>query len=190
MPVTIPGVVGVLFPNLVATGNIGTGVPQLTSGVANGVVQWTPQIVVQTVDSGTLGVGSGGPMPVILPPPILLGAMTVGFASFDILGIMSPLLILGLTNGLVLAYAQALIKTTHAGVGSGTGVATFRAPPAGPIFITGFKAAGMKGQATEKLALAIGQALDVAFASLVMPVPIVGAASPVGGGGVGFGNLI
>jgi len=190
MPVTVPGVVGAVLPNLIATANLGTGVPQLASGVANGVVQWTPQIVVATIDAGSLGVGSGGPVPVVIPPPAMLGAMTGGFASFGLLGIMAPLLIAGLSNGLVLAYLQALVKTTHPGIGVGSGVAKFIAPPAGPIFIAGFKAAGMKGQSTDQLALAIGQALDIVFASLLIPIPIVGSASPAGGAGAGVGNII
>lgn len=190
MPITPAGVTGIILPNLTAATLIGTGTPQLASGVGSGVSQWTPQIIVQTIDAGSLGVGSGGPLPVVIPPPSMLGAMTAAFASFGLLGVSAPLLITGLSNGLVQAYLQGLIKTTHPGIGVGAATATFRAPPAGPVMITGFKSAGMKGQATEQLALAVGQALDTVFASLVIPVPIVGSASPTGGSGTGVGNII
>lgn len=190
MPVTIPGIVGAVSPNLLAVALIGTDVPKLSLGVANGTANWVSQITVQTVDAGTAGAGSGGPLPVVVPTPLLQGAMTAGFSSNGLLGIFSPLLITGLTNGLVLAFAQMLIKTTHAGVGTGSGVATFRAPPASVAMVAGFKSAGMVGDATERMANAVGLALDTTFASLVIPVPIVGSASPVGASGTGVGKII
>lgn len=164
--------------------------PQLAAGVATGVCMWTPQVVVMTIDAGTLGAGSGGPLPVMIPPATMLGAMQAGFASFGLLGAMAAPLATGLANGLVLAYSQALVKTTHAAVGVGSGTATFRAPPAGPSMVAGFKSAGLVGQSTEQIALAVGQALDTVFASLVMPIPIVGSASPSAGSGTGVGQII
>lgn len=189
MPITIPGVAGPVGASITATGNIGVGAPQLAAGITTGVVLWTPQIVVMTVDAGTAGVGSGGPIPVVIPGSIV-GAMISGFAAFQLLGVQSQLLATGIANGLILAYAQGLIRTTHPGVGLGAGVATFRAPAAGPSMIAGFKSAGMLGSSLERMALAVGQALDVTFANLVIPVPIVGPTSPTGASGVGVGNII
>lgn len=190
MPVTPGGVTGIVAPNLAATGNIGMGMPQLATGVGIGVSTWTAQIQVVTVDTGTLGVGAGGPLPVIVPPPALLGAMLAGFASFGLLGIMSPLLATGLANGIGLAYLQGLVQTIHPAVGTGAAVAKFVAPPATPTIIGGLASAGMTGPSVAQLGGAIGMALDTVFAALVMPLPIVGAPSPSGGGGAGTGKII
>jgi hypothetical protein len=190
MPVIIPAMVGLITPNLVATGNLGSNTPQLATGIATGLQQWIPSIVVQTTDAGSLGVGSGGPMPLVVPQPVLYGGLMTGAASAGVLGIMAPALFLGISNGIVMACAQMLIKTTHPGVGVGTGLAKFIGGSAVGAMIAGFAAAGMTGQATVQIATAVGIGLDITFQALAIPVPIVGSASPTGGSGVGVGNII
>jgi len=190
MPVVPPGIVGMLVPNMTVTGNIGSGVSKFAGGVAAGLAVWVPKIVVQTIDSGSLGVGSGGPMPLLVPPPLLYANLLIGSASFGILGPMDPLLELGLANGLTASFVQMLVKTTHPGVGAGSAIARFQAPPCIPDMIAGFASVQMVGDGPVKKASAVGMALDITFASLVMPVPIVGAPSPSGGAGVGFGQII
>jgi len=190
MPVVPPAIVGLLFPNMASTGNIGGGVAKFASGVAGGLAVWIPKIQVITIDSGSLGVGSGGPMPLVVPSPLLYANLLTGSASFGILGPMDPLLELGLANGLMAAFTGMLVKTTHPGVGVGAATAKFQAPPAIPDMIAGFSAAGLVGDGPVKKASAVGMALDITFASLVMPVPIVGAPSPSGGAGAGFGQII
>jgi len=190
MPIVLPAIVGAIVPNLIATGNIGDKTPQLATGIANGLQQWIPSIVVQTTDAGSLGVGSGGPMPLVVPQPALYGALLAGAASAGVLGIMAPLMFLGIANGLVLSFAQMLIKTTHPGVGAGTGAARFIGGSAVPAMTAGFAAAGMKGQGTVQIATAVGTGLDITFQALAIPVPIVGSASPSGGSGVGVGLII
>lgn len=189
MPITPASVSGLVAANLASTGNLGIAAPLIAAGVGNGVGSWNPQIVVMTVDAGSAGVGSGGPIPVPLSGS-LVGLMTAAFAAFGIKGTAGPTIATGIANGLLQAYLQGLIKTTHAGVGLGSGVATFRAPPAGPILVGGFKSAGLNGTFAEPLALAVGSALDSAFASLVVPIPIVGSASPMGASGTGLGQII
>lgn len=190
MPVTIPGLVGALMPNLLSTGHLGLDTPKLATGIATGVATWIPQIVIQTVDSGSLGAGKGVPIPLVVPQPALYGALVAGDAAFGLLGILTPLMTLGIANGLVLGFAQMLLNTVHAGIGVGAGVATFRAPPAGPVMVAGFQASGMNGEDAVKKANAIGMGLDTTFASLVLPVSIVGSASPAGGASTGVGNII
>jgi hypothetical protein len=190
MPVAIPTIVGAIVPNLISATCIGEKTPQLATGIANGLQQWIPSLVVQTIDSGSLGVGSGGPMPLVVPQPALYGALLTGAASAGVLGFMAPVMFLGIANGLVFSFAQMLIKTTHPGIGAGTGAARFVGGSATPAMIAGFKAAGMKGQATEQIATAIGTGLDITFQALAIPVPIVGSASPAGGSGVGVGQII
>jgi hypothetical protein len=190
MPVTSAGIIGVLVPNLVATSLIGTGVPTYANAVAQGLVTWIPQVTVQTQDVGTGGSGKNVPLPLLVPQPLLIVNITSGMSSQELLGVMAPLLILGLSNGLALAFLQMLVNTTHVGVGTGAGVATFRAPPATPSMIRGFKSAGMKGPATERKAAALGQALDQTFASLLLPVVIVGSVTPSAATGRGSGKII
>jgi hypothetical protein len=191
MPLNPPALAtGFLAPNFISVAHIGTGMPKLAMAVAIGVTQFlTLQAKVTTVDAGLLGVGTSI-IPLIVPPPLLQAGLFTGFASAGILGPMAPLTIQGLTSGLVTGFlALALIQTNHPGIGAGTGVARIAGPSAIPAMLSGFSAMGMSGGAT-KIATAIGIGLDITFAAFVEPVPIVGAGSPVGGAGVGFGSVI
>jgi hypothetical protein len=180
-----------LAPNLLSTGNIGMGMPKFAMGVAVGVCQYlTVQAKVVTVDAGVLGVGTSI-MPLLVLPPLLQGGLYAGFSSMGILGPMAPLLITGLTNGLITGWtALALLQTNHPGIGVGAGVARIVGPTAVPAMIAGFASMGMIGDGPIKTATAIGIGLDITFAGFFEPVPIVGTGSPVGGAGVGFGSVI
>jgi len=162
---------------------------QLALGVGIGVTTWTQQIVVTSVDTGTLGAGVGVPIPVIVPPTIIANMIT-GFASFALIGIMSPLVATGIANGIILAYLQGLLITAHPGTGVGAGVAKFIAPPAAPTIIAGLASAGMIGLSVPQLGGAIGMGLDLTFLAMVMPVAIVGPPSPLPGGGAGIGKIV
>lgn len=192
MPLNPPALAGAfLAPNLLSTGNIGMGMPKFAMGVAIGVCQYlTIQAKVTSIDTGVLGVGTSI-MPLIVPAPLLQGALYSGFSSMKILGPMAPLLILGLTNGLTQGWlALALLQTNHPGIGVGAGVAKITAPTAVPTMIAGFASMGLVGDGPIKTATAIGIALDITFAAFVEPIPIVGTPSIVGGAGVGFGSVI
>lgn len=190
MPVTLPQVMGTLIPNLAGTAMVGVGVPKLARALGIALSQWTPLIIVSTTDAGTAGAGKGTPMPVLIPTPLLYANLFAGMTSENLVGVMMPAFVLGLTNGLVAVYLQALTNTAHVGVGMGTGVATFRPPPAFPALQAGFAAMGMVGVANAKLARALGKGLDNTFKALVQPQPVVGPATPTGASGRGFGTLI
>lgn len=192
MPLNPPALAAAfLAPNLLSTGNIGMGMPKFAMGVAVGVCQYlTVQAKVVTVDAGVLGVGTSI-MPLLVLPPLLQGGLYAGFSSMGILGPMAPLLITGLTNGLITGWtALALLQTNHPGIGVGAGVARIVGPTAVPAMIAGFASMGMIGDGPIKTATAIGIGLDITFAGFFEPVPIVGTGSPVGGAGVGFGSVI
>lgn len=192
MPLNPPALAtGFLAPNLISVAHIGTGMPKLAMGVAVGVCNFlTLQAKVVTVDTGVLGVGTSI-MPLLVPPPLLQGGLYSGFSSMGILGLMSPLTITGLTNGLVSGWAAlAILQTNHPGIGVGAGVARITGPTAVPSMIAGFSSMGMVGGASAKMATAIGIALDITFASFFQPIPIVGTPSPIGGAGVGFGTVL
>lgn len=183
---------GFIAPNLIGTGNLGTGVPKLSLGVAIGVCQFlTVQSKVMTIDAGTVGAGTSI-IPLIVPSPLVLNALTTSFGSAGILGMMAPKFIVGLGTGLTTGWLSlALLQSIHPSVGVGAGVARIVGPSAVPAMIAGFSAAGMVGDGPVRFARAIGAALDSTFASFVqVGVPIVGAPAPAASSGTGFGNVI
>ncbi len=190
MPTTVPGFMGALIPNIVATGMIGTGIPKYARGVALGLQQWLPKVRVATVDTGTAGAGKNVPLPILVPQPLLYGNLLAGMISQKQVGVFMPPFIAGLANGLVLCFGQVLISTTHPSVGIGGGIAKFTAIPAAQSMISGFAQAGMVGDQAVKKARAVATGLDRTFAILVMPVAIVGSPSPFPSAGSGFGNLV
>jgi hypothetical protein len=189
MPLLPFGVAGILAPALLGTGMIGTATPTFALGVGIGVSKWIKTVPVTTIDAGSLGVGSGQ-LPLVVPAPLLLANITAAMASLGILGIMAPLKALGLSTGLSGAFPMGLIKTTHPGIGVGTGMAKFGSVPAAPLIIAGLAEVGMVGPSVVKIATAIGMGLNMTFATLVLPIPIVGSASPAAGAGIGFGMVI
>lgn len=190
MPIALPVAVPTLAANLVSTGMLGVGVPKYATGVINGLTLWVPQITVNTNDVGSGGVGTNVPLPLLVPTPVLLANLTSGMISQGLFGPLAPPFLLGLANGLTAVFLQTLVVTQHAGVGTGAGVARFIAPPAFPSLIAGFAMAGITGVATSRKAQALAQGLNVTFASLFLPVAIVGSATPSVTSGVGFGKII
>lgn len=190
MPVTVPGILGAVLPNLVSVAMLGTGTPMYARGVALGVSYWIPKVRVSTVDVGTAGSGKNAPLPLVVPTPLLYSNLLTGMTANGLAGILMPAFVLGLSNGLTLAFSQMLINTTHPTVGSGTGVAKFSGPPAFSSILQGFVDAGMTGEVLSKKSRALGMALDATFVSLVIPLVIVGPSSVSPGTGKGLGRII
>jgi len=186
----VPGFMGALIPNLLSVTMIGTGIPKYARGVALGLQQWVPQVRVTTVDTGTAGVGKNVPLPVVVPQPVLYANLLAGMLAQKQAGVFMPPFIAGLTNGLVLCFAQVVISTTNPSVGVGGGIAKFSAPPAAQSMISGFLQAGMVGDQAIKKAKAVATGLDRTFAILVLPIVIVGPPSLSPSAGSGFGSLI
>lgn len=189
MPFTPAGATAAIAAGLASAGQLGPGAIKEAVAVANGTDAWLHALPVITVDAGTVGAGVGA-IPLIVPNPLLIANLTVAFAGQGILGPMAPLHILGLANGLVLAFIQGLIVTTHPGVGVGTAVVRFGTTPAIVPMIAAFAAQGMTTLGSTKMATAIGIALDTSFAALTLVSPIVGPAGPSPSGGAGFGNVV
>jgi len=189
MPVTPFTAAAILTPNLLAVGMLGVGTPSLAQGVGIGLSTWTPKVAVESIDVGTLGAGKGVPIPVLIPPPVILTNLTIGFTAQGILGLLAPAFIAGLSNGLVQLYATALTNTTHVGVGVGSGVARFVPPPAFNDIKAGLEAVGANGDGAVKFSKALAQALESTFRTLILPQPIVGPPNIVPGVGKGFGTI-
>ena len=189
MPLTPPGVAAALIPSLLASGNIGIAVPLFALGTATGVCLFAQSSAVVSVDAGTLGVGATA-LPLLVPQPLLLGNLLLGFAAVGNVGIMTPLLATGLSVGLNIGFLQGLITMVHPTVGLGTGVAKFVPSGAVPAMIAGFAAAGMVGPGAIKTATGIGIGLTTLFAAYALPVPIVGPPNIAPGAGAGFGKIV
>lgn len=188
MPIT-PAAAPILAVNLIATANLGIKIPDFSLGVTNGVSKWVKQLVVIAPSAGTLGAGQGI-TPLVVPPPVLNTAFLATFPANGVFGIMTPLFILGLSNGLSAVFAQGLVKTTHATVGAGSGVANFKGGSAVPFIVQGLAEVGQQGDGPTKIARAIGQGLDIVFRSLAVPLVVAGPPNIVPGGGPGIGVVI
>ncbi len=189
MPITTFQAIATLTPNLMATGMLGIGTPKLARAIGAGLSLWSPQIKISTVDVGTAGAGKGTPIPITIAPPVMYANLIAGMVANNLVGIMAPAFTLGLANGLVALYLQAVTSTEHVGVGAGSGEATFSAPPAARYLRTGFESQNMTGEGAVKLCKAIGQGLDATFKTLVLVQPIVGPPSPASGTGFGTGSI-
>jgi hypothetical protein len=189
MPLTPAGATGIIAAGLVSSGQLGTGVPKLASAIATGVDVWIHALPVLTTDVGAIGVGTGE-IPLVVPNPLLLSNLSTSFVGQGILGVMAPNFILGLTNGLVLAFLQALVITAHPGVGDGTAIVRFGSTSAVPPLLAAFAANGMTNTGSIKMATAIGIGLSTTFTALTLVSPIVGAGGPYPSSGVGFGNVV
>lgn len=190
MPVSPPQAVATLVPNLISVAIIGVGVPKFAQGFGNGLTTWTPTITISTTDAGAAGAGKGAPIPIILPTPLLVTNLMLGFQAYGLVGLMEPLFVTGLATGLTQLYGQAFTNTVHPGVGSGAGVARFNPPPASQPFIRGFQSVDMTGEGAVKVARALAQGMEATFRSLLLPQPIVGPSGPSPGSGVGTGSII
>jgi hypothetical protein len=189
MPLTPSTLAAPILLNLVGTAHLGIATPVLALGVATGITLWMPTVQVISVDTGTLGVGAGV-VPILIVPSVLITNLTIGFKTFGLLGGMAPLTITGLGLGISTGMLLGLATTIHPTVGLGAGVCTFRAPPAAPMMIAGMTNAGMTGPSVAQLGSAIGMALDLTFATLVLPTPIVGPPSILPGAGAGTGTIV
>lgn len=189
MPLTPVSVAAIMLPNLAAASFIGVGTPKLARAIGIGLSTWTPKISISTIDAGTGGAGKGVPVPILLASPVVQANLYAGFTGQKILGLLAPLFITGLTNGLTQTYLTALTNTVHVGVGVGSGVATFKAPPAFGDLKIGFNAVGATGDGATKFCRALAQALESTFSTLVLPQPIVGPPSPSAASGRGSGSI-
>lgn len=174
-----------MLPGLKGVGLNGQLTQQMAGVLATGLTKWVQQIVVQTTDQGRGGKSKCVRTPLAIRASVLFFNLLLADGAGSIFGGASARMTRGTANGLAAAFSKMRLNTHHPNVGSGTGRATFQAPPAGPFLIRGLTAIGLavKGKS-------IGLGLDRTFASLVIPVSIVGAAEPYPGAGAGTGSII
>lgn len=191
MPLTTSVTTPLFLTALVSQGNLGISAPKLAAGLASGLSEYaSSSLVVASVDVGTLGVGSGQGVGMIIPPPVLVASLVASLTSQNIAGIMSVPTATGIALGFVAALAQARIQTVSAAVGAGSGIATL--VPNGAsigIFIRAFQSAGMTGVQSANMATAVARGFDTAAPSAKAPIVIAGPPNVAPSSGPGIGKL-
>jgi len=191
MPVD-PGTTLPIFDGmLVANGLLGPGIPKFAAGMAAGLFQYvSTAVTVTSIDTGTLGVGVGNGVGVVLLPSVILGALSPMMARNGVLGPMAPSMANAIAYGVSASLALAAIATNNPGVGIGAGkLQLFPTGSGGATFAAAFKEAGMGGAMVSALGQAVGLALDAVIASALGVVVIVGPPSVLPGAGVGTGKI-
>jgi len=191
MPID-PGTTTPIFNGmLVANGLIGPGTTQLAAGLAAGLFQYaSTAITVSSIDVGTLGVGVGSGIGVLLLPSVVLGALSPMMSGNGVLGPLAPSMANAIANGVAASLALAAISTNNPGVGIGAGKLQLLPTGAGgTTFAAAFKAAGMGGSMVSALGHAVGMALDAVISTALGVVAIVGPPNVLPGAGVGFGAI-
>jgi len=189
MPLVAPVLSATITGAIFAGGLIGPAVPQLGSGIGQGIALWVQKLKVVTVDAGVVGAGKGL-APLIIPQPLIMTNLLIAYAANGQLGVMAPLEAVAIANGLFIGFSQGVISTTHPSVGAGAAIARITGPPAFSSLMQGFSSAGITGQGASKKANAISLALSLAIQTLVLPVAIVGAGGPSPSSGTGQGSII
>ena len=191
MPID-PGTTTPIFTGaLVANAQVGSKIGQLATGLALGLFQYTQGgLSVNSIDAGTLGVGTGIGFSILLPEPLLLTALLASFTGHGIIGPMMPLQANAIAIGVSTSLALATVSTINPGVGVGAGKLQLTPNGAGSvIFPAAFIQAGMAGPMATNMGAAIALALDSVIASSINIITIVGPPNIVPGVGVGQGRI-
>lgn len=188
MPVDPVATTPIFNAILLAHGDLGPSRSQLAAGLAQGLYQYIQTAVTATsIDVGSLGAGVGSGVGITLAVPALVTAMVASFNGQGIVGPMSAPNAVAVANSMSMSLAAAVLVGFHPSVGAGAGkLQLVPKGTGGPIFVAAFKAAGMKGQSSEKLAVAVAFGLDATIALATGVIAIAGPPSPSPGGGVGI----
>lgn len=176
---------------LTANGLVGTGATQLSDGLSSGLFTYiTTGVTVISIDAGTLGVGTGVGIGIVLSESVVLQVLVPFMAGEGIFGIMSFPLANAIAFGVSSSLILGQISTINPLVGVGAGKVQLIPNGSGAaIFESCFKAAGLAGASASNLATAVGSALDTVIAFAVGVVAIVGVPSIIGSAGVGSGTI-
>ena len=170
----------------------GPSATQLAIGCANGLFQYMSGYgcVITSIDIGILGVGKGTGSGIIIPEPVILGAMIPILAGHLIVGPFSPVTANAISMGISLALASALINTVDPGVGTGAGKIILVPNGAGSaIFASALVEAGLVGPMSVALGTSIGLTLDTVASAAQGVTVILGPSSPIPSTGLGVGTI-
>jgi len=193
MPLDPISVGGIVRTALLSAGLVGKSSGQLSLGLSNALCMYGKTgMAVSTIDVGTLGVGKGIGVGVLLAQPVLAATLASSLSAGGIIGLSAVQLVSGISTGYSMALAAALINTAHPSVGVGTGKLQImpNTVVAISIFNTAFKAAGLVGPSSIPLATAIAKGLDMALPSAIGFVAIAGSPNIIPSAGIGSGKLL
>lgn len=193
MPLDPITVGGIMRGSLLAAGLVGTGSNQLSLGLTSALCTYGKTAMnVMSVDVGTLGVGKGLGVGVMLPQPVLAASLAGNLPAGGIAGLSMPQLVLGISVGYSAALATAIINTISPSVGVGAGKLQIMPNTAAAIgiFIQMFLAAGMTGPMVTPLATSVARALDLVLPTAIGVVAIAGPPNIVPSAGMGTGKLL
>jgi len=191
MPID-PGTTQPLFlSQLAANGLVGPGTPAFATGLATGFYQYlTTSIGVHSIDVGTLGVGTGIGVGLLLPESAILEVLEPMLSGFGILGQKTPDMANAIAAGISISLGAAIVQTANPTVGIGSGKVQLIPEGTGATtFVEAFSAAGMLGSKSESLASAVGTSLDALIALTLGVIVIVGTPSIVPSTGFGTGVI-
>lgn len=195
MPVTSSLLTPAILAQLTSRGVIGSYASNLASGVAQGIEGFVQTLVVQSNDTGTLGIGTGtGKW--ILEPVSGSSLLTAELASVGITGNLSGPIAQGVAFGIsTVVNASAVVQTTVPGVAVGTGLG--RVVNATPSVCAGLLYAslvsnGLVGTKTRDLSTALGRGIATWFGTGQITTVVAGTptAPPAAGVGVGTGSIV
>jgi len=187
MPIN-PGVTTPIFlGSLAATSLVGMSIPQLATGLALGLFQYSQTgLIVTSIDAGTLGAGTGLCPTIILNEQVLFTAISSSLLGHGVTGMLMPALANGAALGISASFALAIVQTINPVVGVGTGKLQLVPNGAGSvIFPAAFLAMGLTGTMSAVVASAIGLGIDSVISTAIGVIPIVGTPSMIPSSGVG-----
>lgn len=196
MPLTPPGLMGLMSPLVTAAGYLGTMSQPMVLGLSNAITSYLLTLQVKTTDVGTFGVGVGTGK-VIITPPQLIGPLLGAATANGIKGTYAPPLMTAIGNAVASFIASfALVTSQHPTVAVGSGIGQLLIV-GGPVPLQGqilaMLSANFTGQNFPSFAMAIAQGLTQGLATAQVVQVITGSPvlpPPVPSTGVGIGKLI
>lgn len=171
---------------------VGIAAPSLATGLANSLVYSAQTgIQVNSIDTGTVGVGTGNGFGILISPSVLSNAISLMFTAHGILGISATPLANAISIGLSQSMLTASIQTSNPTVGVGTGVVTLLPNLASihAAFRLGLSSVNINGVKSESLISAASEGFGMALSSATGVILIVGTPSTIPSAGVGLGKL-
>lgn len=196
MPMVPTAFAGLIVSNFAASDINGTGSVPLANAIATGIVSYltSAPAIVQTIDVGTAGAGSGLGIGVEgVVPTEVAGAILGNLAAASIVGSATAPMVTAICNALSDTLATATVTTVNIGVGVGTGVGFLIGLDPGQLasqmigLAPGF---GLNGTAVTPMFTGIANGItDTLNGTTIVNVVIVGPPSIVPSGGTGIGFL-
>jgi len=197
MPLTPPGLMGLLSPLMSGAGFAGTMAQPMALAISNAVTTYLLSLQVKTTDVGTFGTGVGTGK-VIITPPQLVGPLLGAATANNLKGTSTPGLMTAIGNAVASFIASmAIVQTQHPTVAVGSGIGQLLII-GGPAPLQGqlmgmLSAGGFAGQSTPSFATAVAQGLTQGLATAQIIQVIAGSPvvpPPVPSSGVGIGKML